>query len=151
MQLGGQTPLKLARGLEEFGAPVLGTSVDAIDRAEDRDRFDEVCREVGARTPENGIARSEAEALDIAERIGYPVLVRPSYVLGGRAMRIVYDAPSLEQYFEEAVRASPDHPVLDRPVPGGRVRGRRRRALGRDGRGHRWDHAAHRGRRGPLR
>ncbi|NNF12015.1 MAG: carbamoyl-phosphate synthase large subunit [Gemmatimonadetes bacterium] len=112
VQLGGQTPLKLAKGLEEFGAPVLGTSVDAIDRAEDRDRFDEVCRIIGARTPENGMATSEDQAITVAERIGYPILVRPSYVLGGRAMRIIYDEPSLRQYFEEAVRASPDHPVL---------------------------------------
>jgi len=112
VQLGGQTPLKLAKGLEEFGAPVLGTSVDAIDRAEDRDRFDEVCRIVGARTPDNGIATSEEEALRVAKRIGFPVLVRPSYVLGGRAMRIIYDEPSLQRYFEEAVKASPDRPVL---------------------------------------
>jgi len=112
VQLGGQTPLKLARGLEEAGVPILGTSVDAIDRAEDRDRFDEVCRRIGARTPPNGIATSEAQALEIAERIGYPVLVRPSYVLGGRAMRIIYDAESLERYFEEAARASEAHPVL---------------------------------------
>ncbi len=112
VQLGGQTPLKLARGLEEAGVTILGTSVDAIDRAEDRDRFDDVCRRIGARTPENGIATSESEALAIAERIGYPVLVRPSYVLGGRAMRIVYDSESLERYFEEAARASEDHPVL---------------------------------------
>ncbi|MCA9298387.1 MAG: carbamoyl-phosphate synthase large subunit, partial [Phycisphaerales bacterium] len=112
VQLGGQTPLKLARALEELGAPVLGTSVDAIDRAEDRDRFDEVCRRIGARTPDNGIARSEEEALAVAARIGYPVLVRPSYVLGGRAMRIVYDEPSLERYFVEAAQASEDHPVL---------------------------------------
>jgi carbamoyl-phosphate synthase large subunit len=112
VQLGGQTPLKLAEGLEALGAPVLGTSVDAIDRAEDRDRFDEVCRAIGARTPANGIATSREEALAIAERIGYPVLVRPSYVLGGRAMRIVYDAASLDRYFEEAVEASEDRPVL---------------------------------------
>jgi carbamoyl-phosphate synthase large subunit len=112
VQLGGQTPLKLAQGLEALDAPILGTSVDAIDRAEDRDRFDEVCRKIGARTPANGIARSEAEALAVAEKIGYPVLVRPSYVLGGRAMRIVYDESSLERYFVEAAQASPDHPVL---------------------------------------
>jgi len=112
VQLGGQTPLKLARGLEELGAPVLGTSVEAIDRAEDRDRFDEVCKKIGARTPNNGIARSEAEALAVAQRIGFPVLVRPSYVLGGRAMRIVYDEESLERYFVEAAQASEDHPVL---------------------------------------
>jgi carbamoyl-phosphate synthase large subunit len=112
VQLGGQTPLNLAGGLEEFGAPVLGTPVDAIDRAEDRDRFDEVCRIIGARTPDNGMATSEAEALAAARAIGFPVLVRPSYVLGGRAMRIIYDEASLERYFVEAAKASPDHPVL---------------------------------------
>jgi carbamoyl-phosphate synthase large subunit len=112
VQLGGQTPLKLAQALEQLGAPILGTSVDAIDRAEDRDRFDVVCRKIGARTPPNGIARSEKEALAVATRIGYPVLVRPSYVLGGRAMRIVYDEESLKRYFVEAAQASPDHPVL---------------------------------------
>jgi carbamoyl-phosphate synthase large subunit len=112
VQLGGQTPLNLAKGLEEFGAPVLGTPVDAIDRAEDRDRFDEVCRIIGARTPDNGMATSEAEALAAARAIGFPVLVRPSYVLGGRAMRIIYDEASLERYFVEAAKASPDHPVL---------------------------------------
>ncbi len=112
VQLGGQTPLKLARGLEEFGAPILGTSVDAIDRAEDRDRFDEVCRKIGARTPENGMASHVEQALVVARKIGFPVLVRPSYVLGGRAMRIIYDEPSLRLYFEEAVKASPDHPIL---------------------------------------
>ncbi len=112
VQLGGQTPLKLAQGIEAFGTPVLGTSVDAIDRAEDRDRFDEVCRTIGARTPDNGIATSEEDALAVAREIGFPVLVRPSYVLGGRAMRIIYDEPSLQRYFDEAVKASPDHPVL---------------------------------------
>ena len=112
VQLGGQTPLKLAEGLERAGIPVLGTSVEAIDRAEDRDRFAEVCRKIGARVPENGIARNEEEAVEVARRIGYPVLVRPSYVLGGRGMRIVYDEESLRLYIEEAVRASDDHPVL---------------------------------------
>jgi carbamoyl-phosphate synthase large subunit len=112
VQLGGQTPLKLAKGLEALGAPILGTSVDAIDRAEDRDRFAEVCRKIGARVPDNGIATSEEQALAVAARIGFPVLVRPSYVLGGRAMRIIYDEESLSLYFDEAVQASPDHPVL---------------------------------------
>ncbi|MFQ5535820.1 MAG: carbamoyl-phosphate synthase large subunit [Gemmatimonadota bacterium] len=112
VQLGGQTPLKLAQGLEALGAPVLGTSVDAIDRAEDRDRFDEVCRVIGARTPNNGMATSEEEALEAARRIGFPVLVRPSYVLGGRAMRIIYDENAMRRYFAEAVEASEDHPVL---------------------------------------
>jgi carbamoyl-phosphate synthase large subunit len=112
VQLGGQTPLKLAQALEELGAPILGTSVDAIDRAEDRERFAAVCETVRARVPENGVSTSEAKALEIARSIGYPVLVRPSYVLGGRAMEIVYDEESLKGYFDRAVRASPDHPVL---------------------------------------
>ncbi len=112
VQLGGQTPLKLAQQLEELGAPILGTSVDAIDRAEDRERFEKVCRAIEAQVPENGVATSEPQALDVARRIGYPVLVRPSYVLGGRAMEIVYDEESLRGYFDRAVRASPDHPVL---------------------------------------
>jgi carbamoyl-phosphate synthase large subunit len=86
--------------------------VDAIDRAEDRDRFAEVCRKIGARVPENGIATSEEGALEVARRIGFPVLVRPSYVLGGRAMRIVYDEESLLRYFAEAAQASGEHPVL---------------------------------------
>jgi carbamoyl-phosphate synthase large subunit len=112
VQLGGQTPLKLAKALEALGAPILGTSVDAIDRAEDRERFDEVCDLVEASVPENGVSTSEVKALEVARRIGYPVLVRPSYVLGGRAMEIVYDEESLKGYFDRAVRASPDHPVL---------------------------------------
>ena len=112
VQLGGQTPLKLAQDLEALGAPILGTSVEAIDRAEDRDRFDEVCRKIGARTPNNGIARSEEQAVAVAREIGFPVLVRPSYVLGGRAMRIIYDESALERYFVEAAQASEDHPVL---------------------------------------
>jgi hypothetical protein len=86
--------------------------VDAIDRAEDRDRFDEVCRKIGARTPANGIATERGAGHEGGRRIGYPVLVRPSYVLGGRAMEIVYDEESLKRYFDEAVQASPDHPVL---------------------------------------
>ncbi|HEY0808530.1 MAG TPA: carbamoyl-phosphate synthase large subunit, partial [Longimicrobiales bacterium] len=112
VQLGGQTPLKLAKPLEELGVPILGTTVDAIDRAEDRDRFAEVCRQIGATVPPNGIATSTEQALQVAARIGYPVLVRPSYVLGGRAMEIVYDDASMLNYFERAFRASPDHPVL---------------------------------------
>ena len=112
VQLGGQTPLNLAKRLESAGVAILGTSVDAIDRAEHRGRFEEVCRIVGATVPKNGMATSEEQALAVAEEVGYPVLVRPSYVLGGRAMEIVYDEPSLKNYFERAVRASPDHPVL---------------------------------------
>ncbi|HSJ30116.1 MAG TPA: carbamoyl-phosphate synthase large subunit [Longimicrobiales bacterium] len=112
VQLGGQTPLKLAKPLEALGVPILGTAVDEIDRAEDRDRFAALCREIGASVPPNGIATSVEQAVSVANGVGYPVLVRPSYVLGGRAMEIVYDEPSLLDYFERAVRASPDHPVL---------------------------------------
>jgi carbamoyl-phosphate synthase large subunit len=112
VQLGGQTPLKLAEPLAAMGVPILGTSVDAIDRAEDRDRFSELCRDIGAAVPPNGIATSTEQAVRVANEVGYPVLVRPSYVLGGRAMEIVYDEPSLLDYFDRAVRASHDHPVL---------------------------------------
>jgi carbamoyl-phosphate synthase large subunit len=112
VQLGGQTPLKLTRGLEAAGVTILGTSPDAIDVAEDRRRFDAIARELGVKQPENGTATSVAEALAVAEGIGYPVLVRPSYVLGGRAMEIVYDSASLTDYFERAARVSEDRPVL---------------------------------------
>jgi carbamoyl-phosphate synthase large subunit len=112
VQLGGQTPLKLTRGLERAGVRILGTSPDSIDAAEDRRRFEAIAREVGLVQPPNGTATSVGEALDAAERIGYPVLVRPSYVLGGRAMQIVYDPPSLEEYFATAARVSEERPVL---------------------------------------
>ena len=112
VQLGGQTPLKLTRGLEEAGVPILGTSPDAIDIAEDRRRFDRIVRELGIQQPPNGTATSVDEAVEAAERIGYPVLVRPSYVLGGRAMQIVYDAESLRDYFATAARVSEERPVL---------------------------------------
>ena len=112
VQLGGQTPLKLTPGLEAAGVRILGTSPDSIDAAEDRRRFEAIAREVGLTQPPNGTATNVTEALAAAERIGYPVLVRPSYVLGGRAMQIVYDAPSLEAYFATAARASEERPVL---------------------------------------
>ncbi|GAC1414699.1 MAG: carbamoyl-phosphate synthase large subunit [Gemmatimonadaceae bacterium] len=112
VQLGGQTPLKLTNGLEQAGVTILGTQPDAIDIAEDRRRFDAIARSLGIRQPENGTATSLEEAVAAAERIGYPVLVRPSYVLGGRAMEIVYDEPSLTGYFERAARVSEDKPVL---------------------------------------
>ncbi|HLB54082.1 MAG TPA: carbamoyl-phosphate synthase large subunit, partial [Gemmatimonadales bacterium] len=112
VQLGGQTPLRLAHGLEAAGVPILGTSPEAIDAAEDRGRFEAIARELGIAQPPNGTARSLAEAVHEAERIGYPVLIRPSYVLGGRAMQIVYDADSLAGFFAEAERAAPGHPVL---------------------------------------
>jgi len=112
VQLGGQTPLKLAKGIEAAGARILGTSSDAIDIAEDRRRFEALTRELGVRQPPNGTANTVDEAAAVAARVGYPVLVRPSYVLGGRAMEIVYDEASLRRYFETAVRAAPGHPVL---------------------------------------
>ena len=112
VQLGGQTPLKLTRGLEAAGVPILGTSPDAIDVAEDRRRFDKIVRQLGLAQPPNGTATSVEEAIDAASKIGYPVLVRPSYVLGGRAMQIVYDPESLRDYFATAVRVSEERPVL---------------------------------------
>ncbi len=118
VQFGGQTPLRLSVALEKAGVPILGTSPDAIDRAEDRERFAELLRTLGLLQPDNGTARSAEQALRLAESIGYPVLVRPSYVLGGRAMQIVYTASDLERYMREAVRVSPEHPVLvDRFLP----------------------------------
>jgi len=112
VQLGGQTPLNLAMRLHEAGVPIIGTSPDSIDLAEDRKRFGTLLNELGIPQPENGTATSIAEARVIAERIGYPVLVRPSYVLGGRAMAIVYDEGSLDEYMRTAVDFSHDRPVL---------------------------------------
>jgi carbamoyl-phosphate synthase large subunit len=112
IQFGGQTPLKLAKGLEAADVPILGTSPDAIDLAEDRERFQKLIRELGLAQPENGIAHSAEAALEIAQRVGFPILVRPSYVLGGRAMRIVYDIDTLDAYIAEAVLVSGDAPVL---------------------------------------
>jgi carbamoyl-phosphate synthase large subunit len=112
VQLGGQTPLKLAKQLHEAGVPLLGTSFESIDRAENRELFAEMLRKLGLRQPANGTVRSLPEARDVATKIGYPVLVRPSYVLGGRAMMIVEGEDRLEEFFEEAVRVSPEHPVL---------------------------------------
>ncbi|MFN7530475.1 MAG: carbamoyl-phosphate synthase large subunit [Gemmatimonas sp.] len=112
VQLGGQTPLKLTRPLEAAGVRILGTSPDAIDTAEDRRRFEAIARELGIEQPANGTATSVEEAVTIAQTIGFPVLVRPSYVLGGRAMEIVHDEPSLRDYFERAARVSEERPVL---------------------------------------
>jgi carbamoyl-phosphate synthase large subunit len=112
VQFGGQTPLKLAVALEAAGAPIIGTPPDAIDRAEDRERFDEMLEQLGLVRPEGDVARSSDEAEIIAARIGYPVLVRPSYVLGGRAMQIVQNVEGLRQYMRFAVQASDEHPVL---------------------------------------
>lgn len=112
IQFGGQTPLKLAVPLHKAGVKVLGTSPDAIDLAEDRKRFSRLVTELSIPQPESGTATSIEEATTVARRIGYPVLVRPSYVLGGRAMAIVYDDAHLEEYAREAVKASPEHPIL---------------------------------------
>jgi carbamoyl-phosphate synthase large subunit len=112
IQFGGQTPLKLAVPLHRAGVRILGTSPDAIDLAEDRKRFSALLSELQIAQPESGTAASIEEAKQVARRIGYPVLVRPSYVLGGRAMAIVYDEDHLEDYAREAVKASPEHPVL---------------------------------------
>src|SRR5215213_26729 len=112
VQFGGQTPLKLAKPLEAAGIPILGTSPDAIDLAEDRERFQKLIHQLKLRQPDNGTATSEAEAIKIAERIGYPVVIRPSYVLGGRAMQIVYDREGTERYMRDAVKVSGANLVL---------------------------------------
>ena len=112
VQFGGQTPLKLAKPLEAAGIPILGTSPDAIDLAEDRERFQKLIHKLKLRQPENGTATSEAQAIKIAEKIGYPVVIRPSYVLGGRAMQIVYDLDALKRYMRDAVKVSGANPVL---------------------------------------
>ncbi|APZ43874.1 carbamoyl-phosphate synthase large subunit [Acidihalobacter ferrooxydans] len=112
VQYGGQTPLKLARDLEAAGAPIIGTSPESIDLAEDRERFQKLIGELNLMQPPNRTARSEAEAVQLAEQVGYPVVVRPSYVLGGRAMEIVYNEDDLRRYMREAVKVSNDAPVL---------------------------------------
>jgi carbamoyl-phosphate synthase large subunit len=112
VQFGGQTPLKLAKPLEAAGIPILGTSPDAIDLAEDRERFQKLIHQLKLRQPNNGTATSEAEAIKAAEAIGYPVVIRPSYVLGGRAMQIVYDLDGLQRYMRDAVKVSGANPVL---------------------------------------
>jgi carbamoyl-phosphate synthase large subunit len=112
VQYGGQTPLKLALDLERNGVPIIGTSPDMIDAAEDRERFQKLLHELGLRQPPNATARTEAEAIDKAASLGYPLVVRPSYVLGGRAMEIVHEQRDLERYMREAVKVSNDSPVL---------------------------------------
>ncbi|MES1927850.1 carbamoyl-phosphate synthase large subunit [Salinisphaera dokdonensis CL-ES53] len=112
VQYGGQTPLKLARRLEAAGAPIIGTTPDSIDLAEDRDRFLNLVNKLDLKQPANRSARSEAEAMRLAEEVGFPMVVRPSYVLGGRAMEIVYEPEDLQRYMTAAVKVSPDSPVL---------------------------------------
>ena len=112
VQFGGQTPLKIAQALQEAGIPILGTTPDMIDLAEDRERFQQLVQSLGLKQPHNGIAHSDAEALEIAADIGFPLVIRPSYVLGGRAMEIVRDQASLERYIRDAVVVSGNSPVL---------------------------------------
>ena len=112
VQLGGQTPLRLAPALERVGIPIIGTSTDAIDQAEDRERFQALLRELGLRQPPNGTCRTATEAKEVAERIGYPVVVRPSYVLGGRAMEIAHGDEALERYVEQSAEAGGGAPIL---------------------------------------
>jgi len=112
VQFGGQTPLNLARGLEAAGVPIIGTPPDAIDRAENRDRFQEIVHKLKLNQPDNDTTMDAEKALAAAARIGYPVLVRPSYVLGGRSMEIVYDAPTLRSFMDKALEVSPGHPIL---------------------------------------
>lgn len=112
VQFGGQTPLNLAVPLEKAGVPIWGTSPDSIDMAEDRERFEQLCQALGVRQPANGMARSGSDATAVAGRIDYPVVVRPSYVLGGRAMEIVYTDDELAHYMTHAVQVEPDHPIL---------------------------------------
>jgi carbamoyl-phosphate synthase large subunit len=142
VQYGGQTPLKLARALEEAGVPIIGTSPDSIDRAEDRERFQQMVQRLNLLQPPNATVRSEEEAIRAAGTIGYPLVVRPSYVLGGRAMEIVYELDELKRYLREAAA---------RPLPQLRHRDGRGRGVRRDRRGHRRDHAAHRAGRRSLR
>ena len=159
MQFGGQTPLKLAAALEEAGVPILGTSPDAIDLAEDRDRFKALIEKLGLQQPESGIARSPGEARAVADSLGYPVVIRPSYVLGGRAMEIVHDGAEIDRYVAR-LSATLDRPselvvsdkrplLIDRYLDR-RHRGRRRLPRRRHGHLRRRHHGAHRGGRHPL-
>ena len=112
VQLGGQTPLKISSGLEKAGIKILGTSVKAIDLAEDRKSFKELLQTLELNQPLNDVASSKNEAIEIANKIGFPVVIRPSYVLGGRAMEIVYNNDQLRKYINDAVKVSGDNPVL---------------------------------------
>ena len=151
VQFGGQTPLKLALALQHAGVPILGTSPDSIDLAEDRKRFSALLSELAITQPASGTATSRQEARDVAAAIGFPVVVRPSYVLGGRGMAIVYDVGTLDRYMTQARRRVARASGAHRQVPGGRVRVRRRRDCRRHGRrGDRRHHGAHRGGGHPL-
>ena len=129
VQFGGQTPLNLARALSNAGVPIIGTSVDTIEDAEDREKFAELLERLGLKQPANGIARTMAQARAEAAKIGYPVLVRPSFVLGGRAMEICYDNSAVRALRGRGLRRRPGPAGADRPLPGRRHRSRRRRHL----------------------
>ena len=150
VQFGGQTPLRLAAGLERAQIPILGTSPDAIDLAEDRQRFQGLLTRLGLRQPDNGTAHSVSEAEAITLDIGYPVVIRPSYVLGGRAMEIVHDAAGLRSYITGVVVRVRDQSGTDRPLPSERNRGRCRCRRGRPASGDRRHHGTHRGSRDPF-
>ena len=148
VQFGGQTPLNLALPLKRAGVPIIGTDPENIDLAEDRKLFGKLLDDLQIPSPENGTATSAEEACDVARRIGYPVLVRPSYVLGGRAMVIAYDEESVRRYMREAVTFSQDAAGADRPLPGRRHRSGRGRAVPMaTERADRRHHGAHRGSR----
>ena len=160
VQFGGQTPLKLAEPLAKAKVPILGTSPDAIDLAEDRDRFKQLLDRLKLRQPKSGIATSPEKARAIADSIGYPIVIRPSYVLGGRAMEIVHEPTQLDRYVARLAAdldrpsefaVSEKRPLLDRPLPHRRRRSRRRLPRRRQGQLHRRHHGAHRGGRHPFR
>ena len=144
VQFGGQTPLKLARALEAAGVPIIGTTPDQIDRAEDRERFQKMIQELDLLQPANTTVRSVDEAVAAASNIGYPLVVRPSYVLGGRAMEIVYREEDLLRYMRDAVQVSDDSPVLLDRFLNCRHRGGYRRCFRWRACRHWIDHAAHR-------
>jgi carbamoylphosphate synthase large subunit len=151
VQFGGQTPLNLSTPLHQEGVPILGTQPESIDRAEDRELFQAMLNKLNLMQPANGTALTIADALAIADTIGYPVIVRPSFVLGGRAMKIVYDPKDMETFTRLAILASPGHPGAHRQVSGGGGGSGCGRHLRRDHQHHRRYHGTHRGRRGPQR
>ena len=151
VQFGGQTPLKIARFLADAGIPILGTPQQSIDLAEDRGRFGRLLDELGIHCPEYGLATTVDEAAAVAARVGYPLLVRPSYVLGGRAMQICYSPAELQQYMASAARVSPDHPVLIDKFLEDAIEVDVDAVADDDGRVHRRRHAARGGGRRALR
>ncbi len=150
VQFGGQTPLKLSRALEAAGAPIIGTSPDSIDVAEDRERFQALVKKLGLKQPANATARTEEQAVRLAREVGFPLVVRPSYVLGGRAMEVVFNEEDLRTYMTHAVQGLERQPGAARPLPRCRHRGGRRCGLRRRGRADRRHHGARRAGRRAL-